>query len=435
MGKITKFQAIVAGILAISVVIATFLFASSGSSGGGGSEVVGTGGRVELWGTLDKRNVDTILSILSQEIDGFNVSYTQYDPLNFESVLIERLASGTGPDAIILPSDLLMRQFDKLSVLSYESYSERSFRDAYTEGSEIFLTSNGSFGLPIGVDPLVMYWNRNRFTNTSILEPPSDWETFFNFANVVTERTNTGDIIAPAVAFGEYKNVRNAKDVLVMLMMQAGNPLSAVRGVSGRVSTLKDGFGTKPIPAQAALVFYTDFGDPVKAIYSWNRSLPLDRDLFTRGDLAVYFGYASELATLRAQNPNLNFDVAVVPQPRAGGVRQTIGTFYSVVPLRSAKNGSGAFTTMVVLSGSRAAGLFSSFGVLQPVHRGLLATPPTDAFGSVFYSSAFIARTWYDPSPQASEQVFQRMIEDVVTGRAAVSTAISNAHASLNALY
>jgi len=431
MKDITKFQAIVLGVLALSAVVATILFATAGK--GDPNTQVGTGGTVQLWGTLNKRSVDTVLSVLMQENEGFSVKYTQIPEDQFDRTLVESIASGIGPDAIILPNDLIIRQLDKVFILPYENFSERTFKDVFTEGSEIFFAGTGSVGLPIGVDPLVMYWNRDRFTNKGIIAPPRDWESFFSFANNVTERNN-GVITAPAVAFGAYQNVHNAKAILSMLMMQAGNPLETV-GAGGIQATLDWDFGTKPIPAQAALVFYTDFSDPLKAIYSWNRSLPEDRDMFTRGDLALYFGTASELPVIRAQNPNLNFDVAVVPQPLAGSVKQTYGTFYTVVPLKSSKNINGAFTVMYTISSDRAAGLFTSYGLLQPVRRSILSVRPTDAFQGTFYDSAFIARSWRDPNPAQSNIVFQRLVEDVVTGRSSVGTAISVAQDNLDALY
>ncbi len=68
--------------------------------------------------------------------------------------------------------------------------------------------------------------------------------------------------------------------------------------------------------------FYTRFARPDNTLYSWNRSFSSDRDRFVSGDLALYFGYGSEGKELERLNPNLNFDIAEVPQgataPEAG---------------------------------------------------------------------------------------------------------------------
>ncbi len=38
------------------------------------------------------------------------------------------------------------------------------------------------------------------------------------------------------------------------------------------------------------------------------------KNMFLAGDLALYFGFASELDDLKNKNPNLNFDVTLFPQ-------------------------------------------------------------------------------------------------------------------------
>jgi hypothetical protein len=37
----------------------------------------------------------------------------------------------------------------------------------------------------------------------------------------------------------------------------------------------------------------------VRPEYSWNRSLPNSSDAFANGDLAIYFGFASEYAKMK----------------------------------------------------------------------------------------------------------------------------------------
>ena len=36
--------------------------------------------------------------------------------------------------------------------------------------------------------------------------------------------------------------------------------------------------------------------------------------MFAKGALAMYFGYASELLEIKAQNPHLNFDMVKFPR-------------------------------------------------------------------------------------------------------------------------
>ena len=57
----------------------------------------------------------------------------------------------------------------------------------------------------------------------------------------------------------------------------------------------------------SVLKFYTDFADPLKDVYSWNKSFSNSRDAFSAENLVFYLGYASELQSLINKNPNQNF--------------------------------------------------------------------------------------------------------------------------------
>ena len=56
--------------------------------------------------------------------------------------------------------------------------SERDFKNTYIEEGELYLAANGILGLPITVDPMVMYWNRDIFSSAAIAAPPSYWDEF-----------------------------------------------------------------------------------------------------------------------------------------------------------------------------------------------------------------------------------------------------------------
>ena len=46
---------------------------------------------------------------------------------------------------------------------------------------------------------------------------------------------------------------------------------------------------------RSVLTYYTDFANPLKSVYSWNRSFSSSRDAFLAQNLAVYFGPGSEI--------------------------------------------------------------------------------------------------------------------------------------------
>jgi multiple sugar transport system substrate-binding protein len=393
---------------------------------------------IVLWGTMDDAEMGLLLWGTTERLGSanFKVLYVEKRPQDFERDLLEALASGTGPDLILLPQDEILTYANKLRVIPFEYFPERAFKDTFVEEGELYLGQGGLIGLPLSIDPLVLYWNRTTFASAGLVEPPSHWDEFFALARDLTVRSSAGTILRSAVALGEFANVTHAKDILSALILQAGNPIMR-RDESGVLEVvLAESSPSLPlVPAESALRFYIDFSSPTKAIYSWNRSLPLSRDAFIAGDLALYIGYASEVADIRAKNPNLNFDVAMLPQARDTGTIATFGRMQALAVTLVSQYSGDAWKAAQILSSQEAQELWSEVSRLPPVRRDLLAEKPTDdARAAVFYEAAIQAHGWLDPSPRESNAIFRDMVEDAVAGRARISGAVGRAAGELGAL-
>jgi len=182
------------------------------------------------------------------------------------------------------------------------------------------------------------------------------------------------------------------------------------------------------------LQFYTDFANPEKNIYSWNKSLPASDEYFSAGSLAFYFGYASELGSIASRNPNLNFLAAEMPQVTVSGFKLTSARVTGIAISQFSKNVNTAFIAANLMASSDfASSLANSLGV-TPARRDLLATKPTDAYFPVFYSSALFARSWMDPSEKDTDDIFRRMIDGVLANTFRATDAILDANAKLSLL-
>lgn len=71
---------------------------------------------------------------------------------------------------------------------------------------------------------------------------------------------------------------------------------------------------------------------------------------------------------------------------------------------------------------------------LPPVRRDVLTNKPTDAIGSVFYDSALMSKSWFDPDSDETDDIFKNMIESVTSGRARLGEAINLADQELGLL-
>ena len=167
---------------------------------------------------------------------------------------------------------------------------------------------------------------------------------------------------------------------------------------------------------QSVVDFYTEFANPVKSVYTWNRSLPNSLEMFTQGSLGVYFGFASELSSIKNKNPNLDFDVSYFPEPRDVQTKITYGKILAVTALKSSAKVGAAMQLALPMGSQTGVKAYSDASGLPPVRRDLLSSVPTDAYGAVLYNSALWSRGWYDPDPSRTSGFMSDMIEAVTSG-------------------
>lgn len=420
-----KFQIIFTAVFVLFIIVGVSVFALYR----GGNQDTGLP-TIEVWGTMP---ADTF----AQFIQRFNfdrqtailVNYVEKRPEQFDEDFIETLARGGGPDAVLLSQDMILRHEDKLIKIPYEALPERAFRDTYIREAEKYLTPSGILALPFSIDPLVMYWNRDIYTNAGLPTYPKFWDEFRAIIPRITLKDVNSNIRRSTVSLGEFKNVTHAREILGTLMMQSGNPVT-VR--SDRVvSAIGDGSIAGSNTSQPALEFFTKFADPREPDYTWNRSLSESRAAFLSGSLATYFGFASELIDIREKNPNIDFDVAPLPQARDGKNRTTYGTMYGFSIVRSTASPDATYAVLSELVSEPASAAWTEVTFLPPVRRATIALGTTDPYLSIFYDSAVIADDWLDADPAKSREIFARMVESVTSGQKTLYEAIDGAHREL----
>lgn len=412
------FQIIVLFIFSIFLILGALLFSGIIKLPGGGDNA-DVSGEVVIWGTLPSSYLDKLLSDfnLTHQKESLSVRYVEKDKATFDNDLVEAIAASVGPDLVFLPQDLILRHASKIYPLPLTTISERDFKDMFIEEGELFFFNGNALAIPFIVDPLMLYWNRDAFSAAGFSKPPQYWEEFLLLVPQLTTKDSVANITKSALAFGESKNVSNAKDILSMLVMQAGSKIVIYSKEKGVEVSLAQNNTSGLRAGEVALQFYTEFSNPVKQHYSWNKSLPSSRNMFLSGDLAMYFGYASEILDLRARNPHLNFDVAVVPQSKGVNKKMTFGKMQGLATLKSSKNLATALYVEVLLSQADFMKNIPEHSYLPPTRRDLLEVRPSDPYLSIFYDSAIISNAWLDPDPKETTAIFSNMIDNVVSGR------------------
>jgi len=431
MKSVSIFQTVV---LALFVFIAIAGVAVFAGFGGVNSKAVP---KATIWGTLPESMVNEVVRQLNLKSNVVDVTYVAKDPDTFQSDFVNALADGTGPDAVIISDKLLYSEENKLQPIPYTVFNQRDFLNTYIDGASVLATSNGILGVPISVDPMVMYWNKNILAKAGIAAPPKTWGDLQAMGPALIQKTDASDLTQEMVAMGEYSNVTNAKDILATLFFQINNPITAYNSQSGQMySTIDVAGGDRARETASAtdlIDFYTSFADPTNANYTWSTALPSSQDQFLADDLAFYFGHASELTTIQDKNPNLNFDVAQMPA-NATSSPEVYGTMNIISIVKKTSNYSGALGVISILTSPEAIGYWDSLTNLPPVRRDLLSQPVTDPYQTVFNKAAVQSETWLDPDPVQSDQVFEDMIESVTSGKKKVEDAITDAKQLLDNL-
>ncbi|MDD5165518.1 MAG: extracellular solute-binding protein [Candidatus Pacebacteria bacterium] len=416
----TKFQIIFLGTFVLFIIVGVVSFAMYKGNTSSSTQLPA----VTIWGTFSSSIFsDYISNINNNSGSPITVNYKQIDPAAFSQQFIAALARGTGPDAILIPADMILPHEDKIAVIPYSAYPARTYMDTYVQEAQMYTTNDGILALPFTIDPLIMYWNRDMYNTAGIATYPRYWDEFTNIISKLTVKDSNGNIRKSAIALGDFTNVLSSREILGSLFMQMGNPVTAYNAQGGLQTTLRISAKVSP---KLALDFFSQFIDPTNSNYSWNRGMPDSRTAFLAGTLGTYFGFASELKTLRDKNENLNFDAAPLPQIRKGGIKATYGRMYGFSIVKSSPNANGVYQVLSILTQPSYLAALAKTMYLPPVRTDLIAQGSNDPYLSVFGEAALVSKAWLDVDPVQSASILGNMVESITTGQRSSYQAIED---------
>lgn len=422
----SSFQTIILIVFIGAFVVAVIAF--SGILGGTTKKSTSTEpqGQVSVWGILPSSTMHTYVTDFNAEGNGYTLAYEQHAPEAFYQDLIVALANNVSPDVVLFSSEIFSQFKDKLYVIPYQAYTERTFRDTNIEGAQIFLTKDGVIGLPLTIDPLVVYYNKDILASQNFVIPPSTWTNLAASVPILTKRNAQNVLLQSTIALGEADNILHNRDILSALFLQTGNNIITSDPATGNplVTLTNGGSVGEGLPTADALTFYTGFANPMSGSYSWNRSQPESLQQFLAGKSAFYIGRASELFTIQAQNPNLNFDVMELFQPTNATRSITYGSFIAVGVMKNAPNFTAGYAAAAAMASPEGVDALSKRFSLPPARRDLLLVAQQNPYVSVFFKAALSAFSWPDPNVTTTNNIFRAMIQNVNSGRSDAQTAI-----------
>ncbi len=431
----SNFQTIFVAVFLAFFVFAVLIFSGLLKIGESSSNASKPKGKIVVWGTFHNPDLYRVFEDATQANKELNVSYVRKIEVNYQQTLIEAFAKGTGPDLFIIPSDMIVKNDSFIYKIPFTSYPEKTFRDSFIDGADVFLAPDGVVGFPIVVDPIVLYYNRDLFSNEGIPTPPVYWDELLALSSSLTKKKDDGTILQSMIALGRYDNITNSKEILSTLLIQNNNPIIKRLPPAGYIAVLNDNSSQVPVSsAERILKFFIEFSNPSHPVYSWNQSLPKSIDMFTSGRMAMYLGRASELFKIQSVNPNLSFDVTDILQTRDAKNKRTYGKIYAIAVNKKSTNLSTAFSVAGILSAGDNAKKFAISVSLPPASRALLADKPTDPYLFTFFKSAIVSRAWLDPDANASNGIFAELIQNILSNKLSISEAVNKAQNQMSLL-
>ncbi len=323
------------GIASVLVVIA-LITTGFGCRGLSSADVAATAPvNLEFWTVTD--DVDALNALIAAyrvQRPFLSITLRQLSPAEFYPRLVEALAEDKGPDIVsvnvrdlgLLQSKLspMPANFSDTTVTVQKSQiggdqtivntqtvalpTARDIENVYVRTvAKDVIRQGGIYGLPLSLDTLALFYNKDLLDRSGVPEPPKNWDDFRAAVTKITKVDKvTGELVQSGVALGTTKTVPAFDDVLFALLAQSGVTLadSSGRAVFDRKATAN---GDDPLTA--VLNFITDHANPGRVVYSWNDTLGNGFDRFTRGSVGFFFGYSFSTSLIRSAAPQLNIGV------------------------------------------------------------------------------------------------------------------------------
>ncbi|MFA5131673.1 MAG: extracellular solute-binding protein [Patescibacteria group bacterium] len=399
---------------------------------------------INYWRVFDGPDAfDEIISKYKALHPFVTVNYRKLRYSEYEAELLNAMAEDRGPDVFSIQNTWMQKYQSKLAPLpesitmvypvtsgtikketipesrTVKSITTKEIKDKFVDvvSQDVILSDGKIYGLPLSVDTLAMYYNKDLFNNAGISQVPAYWnKEFISDVKKLTKQDSKKGLIQSGVALGGSKNINRYSDILSVLMMQSG---ATMMSDSGQVLFQAAPAGSSSntySPGADALRFYTDFADPVKESYSWSSDLPNSLDMFISGNLAIMFSYSYDLETIKAQAPKLNFSVAKLPQIE--GTPPTninFANYWVEVVSKKSPVANEAWDFVQFITKEEQAKIYLSKTKHPTALRSLVETQKADDEVGVFADQVLTAKSWYHgKNVLAAEDAIAEMIDSVI---------------------
>lgn len=434
---------------------------------------------LEIWGSFDDSDAYGKILEKYRMLNPYvgEIKYRKFDVDNYKKDLIDALASGQGPDMFLIHNTWLPSFKDKIEPAPSYLFGEQELRRDFVDvAASDFLDEGKVYAVPLSVDSLALYYNKDLFNAEGITRPPATWEELMEDVKRLTKIDQNGNIIQQGAALGTAYNINRSTDILGLIMFQKGVQM-VNEGKNQAAFDDPVAVGNNSVQAgEDALEFYTRFSRASSPVYSWNSRMHYSLDAFYEGTAATMLNYSWHYSNIKNKNSKLNFTVApiiqfknsrpvnyanywglavaknkITPSDTSGREVQSpsnevrIHEAWQLIRFLTARdNGSvrliNGKTTLECFAGGKSNCIEDNSKVfpvdIDPAweyarvqgkpgaRRDIIDRQKGDPVLGPFAYGNLIAKNWYQSDPEATETVLAQAINSVVSGTATVHDAL-----------
>lgn len=407
---------------------------------------------IQVWGVWDDSDVMSKLIGPYKEKNKqvADIVYRKLTYDEYEKELISAFATGKGPDIFLAHHTWLAKHKDLMVSLEEvtNAYNEaaasiggcdrpplvteplltnRQYSEAFVDVAYNDFTKDGQiYGIPLAVDTMALYYNKDLFAAAGIAEPPRTWEQFASDSRRLTIKDSYNNITQVGAAIGTANNVNRAGDIVSLLMMQWGCPMVNLSTMTPSFQSQKQDTskaGQFYSPAVEAISFYGSFSDGSSQNYTWNPQIHNSIDIFQEGKAAMMINYTYAIETIKSKAPKLNFGVARIPQlsNAAEAEKMTYANYWGYVVSRSALEKKSkaleAWKLLRYLGEKDQVAVYAEVTKRPASRRDVISVQSKEPDIGIFAEQALTAKSWFQPDEKKVDEIFNATIEDMAIGR------------------
>ncbi len=410
---------------------------------------------INVWGVIDDEAAyDAIFKDYRALHPNVTINFRRFTLEEYEDQLLNAMAEDRGPDIFMIHNTWVGKYMPKIlpmplqtktalesiqgtlkkelvwTLVTQPTVSIRQFKLDYPDAvlGDMLRTVNVStnpdkkdmqtrvVGIPLSVDTLAMYANKDLLNAAGISTVPQNWDDFQTAVKKLVKLDDQGNILQAGAGLGLGSNVERASDIIIDLMMQNGAEMSTADGTPTFTQIPAKLQGQRDVPpAEQALQFYTDFANPSKDVYTWNAKMPNSLNAFIQGKSAFFFGYGYDLPAIRTGAPQLNLGISQMPQITGNPV-VNYANYWAYTVSKKTKNPDISWDLLNFMRKPEENKKFLDVAQRPAALRSQLNTQLDNEDIGVFASQVLTAQSWYRGNdPAAMNSAFVQLIEDAQT--------------------